>query len=103
MDVYDRPGVRLPLKVRLAAESRGTRDDTVRVRHVEPETSSFFQAAEGPSQYILSIPRLAETEARRQHHAMLSYARALVKTGSERFESAVCRRRILFAGFVARI
>ena len=43
---------------------------------------------------------MAETEARRPH---LSYADAFAKTASERVEAIVHKRRILFAGFVARM
>ena len=33
----------------------------------------------------------------------ISYLETLIKTGSESIEATICRRRILFAGFVARI
>ena len=39
---------------------------------------------------------------KREHHT-LSYANALVKADSESIEAAVRRRRVLFAGFAARI
>lgn len=48
------------------------------------------------------MPRLAETEPRRQH--TLSYAGVLVKEDSKSIEGMVHRRRILlFARFVARV
>ena len=40
---------------------------------------------------------------RKHEDHMLSYANALFKTDSESVETAVRRRRILFAGFVARM
>ena len=54
------------------------------------------------------MPWMAETEARRPHPIVrddhtLSYADALSRTASESIEAIVLKRRILFAGFVARM
>ena len=46
------------------------------------------------------MPRMAEQK--RDDHT-LSYADALAKTASESIEAIVRKRRILFAGFVARM
>ena len=43
---------------------------------------------------------MTKTEARRPH---IVFADALAKTTSESIGAIVCKRRILFAGFVARI
>ena len=45
------------------------------------------------------MPLIWETEARGSH---LSYADALAKIASESIDAIVCKRRRLFAGFVAR-
>ena len=37
------------------------------------------------------------------HRPPISYFDTLVKTGSESIEAILCKRRILFAGFVARM
>ena len=45
---------------------------------------------------------LGRRKRKRDDHA-LSYANALAKTASESIEAIVRKRRILFAGFVARM
>ena len=64
------------------AKSRSTRDNSVRLRHVEPARVPLRHAAPSP-------PQILDT---------------LIKTGSESIEATLRRRRrILFAGFVERM
>ena len=58
------------------------------------------QATTGSLLHAPPMPRMAETEVRRPHR---SYADALAKTASEMIEAIVRKRRILFAGIVARM
>ena len=61
-EIYDRPGVRLRLKVWvLKAEII----ETVRVHHVEPEPCRLGQASTDPPHGAPPQPRLVETEAQR--------------------------------------
>ena len=83
------------------AKSRGTRDNTVRLRHVEPARVPLRHAALSPSQFPDSLHRLAK-----DIHAdpPISYLDTLIiKTGSESIEAMLRRRRILFAGLVAHM
>ena len=99
MEIYDRPGVRLRLKVRLLKAE---------------EVKTLLYACMTWSPKKPDYDRL-----RRVHHAMLlrclgwrnrkrddhtlSYADALAKTASESIEAIVRKRRILILGFVARM
>ena len=99
MEIYDRPGVRLRLKVRmLKAEVIETllygcvtwspnKPDYDRLRQVH---------------HSMLLRCLGWRKQKREDHT-LSYANALAKTNSESIEATVRRRRILFAGFVARM
>ena len=53
-------------------------------------------------QYFMLLLCLGWRKRKRDDHT-LSYADALVKTASENIEAIVRKRRILFAGFVARM
>ena len=53
---------------------------------------------EGPPPDAPPMPRLAETKARRPHTVL-----CLLRTDSESVETTLRRRRIWFAGFVARM
>ena len=98
-EIYDRPGVRLRLKVSLLkAEVVETllygcmtwspnKPDYDRLRRVHH--SMLFRC-------------LGWRKRKRDDHA-LSYADALAKTAAESIEAIVRKRRILFAGFVARM
>ena len=66
IEIYDRPGVRLRLKVKVA-ESPGDRDTTLRLHDVEPEQTQLWQATTGSPLHAPPIPRISETEARRPH------------------------------------
>ena len=99
MEIYDRPGVRLRLKVRLLkAEVVETllygcmswspnKPDYDRLRRVH---------------HSMLLRCLGWRKRKRDDHT-LSYVDVLVKTASESREAIVCKRRILFAGFVARM
>ena len=99
MEIYDRPGVRLRLNVRL-----------LKAEVVETLLYGCMTWSPNKPDY---------DRLRRVHHSMLlrclgwrkrkhddhtlSYADALAKTASESIEAMVRKRRILFAGFVARM
>ena len=99
MEIYDRPGVRLRLKVRLVkAEVVDTllygcmtwspnKPDYDRLRRVH---------------HSMLLRRLGWRK-RKRDDLTLSYADALAKTASESIEAIVRKRRILSAGFVARM
>ena len=99
MEIYDRPGVLLRLKVRLLkAEVVETllygcttwspkKPDYDRLRRVHPS---------------MRLRCLGWRKRKRDDHT-LSYADALAQTDSESVEAIVRKRRILFAGFVARM
>ena len=82
-----RPTERSPRAQNPDAKSRDTRDNAVRLRHVEPARVLLRHAAPSPPQVLDSLHRLAKA----------------VKTGSESIEATLPRRRILFAGFMARL
>ena len=99
MEIYDRPGVRLRLKVRLLkAEVVETllygcmtwspnKPDYDRLRRV---------------QHSMLLRCLGWRKRKRDDHT-LSYADALAKTTSESIEAIARKRRILFAEFVVRM
>ena len=99
MQIYDRPGVRLRLKVRLLkCEVFETlpygcmtwspkKPDYDRLRRVHRS---------------MLLPCLGWRKRKRHDHT-LSHADVLAQTDSESVEATVRKRRILFAGFVARI
>ena len=99
MEIYDRPGVGLRLKVRLLkAEVVETllygcmtwspnKPDYDRLRRVH---------------HSMLLRCLGWWKRKRDDHT-LSYADALAKTASESLQAIVRKRRILFAGFAARM
>ena len=98
MEIYDRPSVRLRLKVRM--------------RKAEVMETLLYGC-------VTWSPSKADYRLRKVHHQMLlrylgwrkrkredhilSYAHAILRTDSESVETTVRRRRILFAGFVTRM
>ena len=99
LEVYDRPSALLELKIRM-----------LRVEVLEKRLYG----------YVTWSPRACHYDTlRRAHNRFLthcigwrkhnradhpiSYLDTLIKTGSERIEVTLCRRRLLFAGFVARM
>ena len=95
-----RPTERSPRGQNPDAKSRDTRDNAVRLRHVETARVPLRHAAPSPPQVLDSLHRLAKHN--RADHP-ISYLDTLVKMGSESIEATLRRRRILFAGFVARM
>ena len=83
------------------AQSRGTRYN-VRLRYVEPARVPLRHAAPSPPQLPDSLHRLAK-EQNPTDHPIPYVDTLLIKTGSEGIEATSHRRRILFAGFVARM
>ena len=79
---------------------RGTRDNAVRLRHVEPARVPLRYAASSPPQVLDSLNRLVKAQLRRPPDFLLD---TLLKTRSESIEATLRRRRILFAGFETRM
>ena len=78
-----------------------TRDNAIRLRHVEPARVLLRHAVPSPPQLPDSLQhRLAKEQSRRPLDSFLD---TLVKTGSESTEAKLRRMRILFARFVARM
>ena len=99
MEIYDRPSVRIRLKVRmLKAEVL----ETLLYGCVtwSPSKANYDRLREVHHQMLLWC--LGWRQRKREDH-ILSYANALLRTDSERVETTVRRRRMLFAGFVARM
>ena len=96
-----RPTERSPRAQNPDAKSRVTRDNAVRLRHVEPARVPLRHAAPSPPQVPDSLHRLANTQSRQPPDLLSGHA---LKTGSKSIEATLrSRRRILFAGFVARM
>ena len=99
IEIYDRPSVRLPLKVRmLTAEVL----ETLLYGCVTwtPSKADYGRLRKAHHQMLLRC--LGSRKRKRENH-ILSYANALLRTDSESVETTVRRRRILFTGFVARM
>ena len=99
MEIYDRPSVRLRLNVRmLKAEVL----ETILYGWVtwSPSKADYNRLLKAHHQMLLRC--LGSRKRKRENH-ILSYANALLRTDSESVETTVRRRRILFAGFVARM
>ena len=89
-----RPTERSPRAQNPDAKSRGTRDNAVRLRHEEP--------AHVPLRHAAPTRCIGWRKHNRADHP-ISYLDTLLKTGSETIEATLRWRRILFAGFVARV
>ena len=63
LELYDRPSA--PSSSNPDAKSRGTRDNVVRLRHVEPACVPLGYAAPSPPQVLDSLHRLAKGQSRR--------------------------------------
>ena len=85
----------------MPSKSRGTRDNAVQLRHVQPARVPLRHAAPSPTQVPDSLHRLEKAQS--PTTGFISYLDTLIKTGSAGIETALRRRRILFAGFVARM
>ena len=99
MEIYDRPSVRLRLKVRmLKAEFL----ETLLYGCVTWSTSKADYGRLRKAHHQMLVRCRGWRKRKRQDH-ILSYANALLRTESESVGTTVRRRRILFAGFVARM
>ena len=99
LELYDRPSAP-PRAQDPDAKSRGIRDNTIQLRHVEPTRVALRHAAPSPSRLPDSSHRLAKNK--RTDHPIF-YLDTLMKTGSDSIDAVIRRRRILFTGFVARV
>ena len=99
MEIYDRPGVRLRLKVRLlkAEVVEKLLHGCMTWSPRKPDSDRLRQV-----HYFMLLRCLGWRKRKRDDHA-LSYADALAKTASESIEAIVRKRRILLAGIVARM
>ena len=61
LELYDR---RFPRAQNAYAKNRGTRDNTVQLRHVEPARVPLRYAAPSPPQVLDSLHQLAKTQSR---------------------------------------
>ena len=99
MEIYDRPSVRLPLKVRMLKA-----DVLETLLYVcvtwSPSKADYGRLRKAHHQMLL---RCLGWRKRKREDLILSYANALLRKDSESVETTVRRRRILFAGFVARM
>ena len=97
MEIYCRPSVRLRLKVRmLKAEVL----ETLLYGCITWSKASYDRLRK--AHYRMLVRCLGWRKRKREDH-ILSYANALLSNNSESVETTVRRRRILFAGFVARM
>ena len=98
MEIYDRPGVRLRLKVRLL------KAEVIETLLYGCITWSSNKLDHDRLRRVHSILlRCLEWRKRKRDDHTLSYADALARTASETIEAIVRIRRILFSGFVARM
>ena len=99
MEIYDRPGVHLRFKMRLLkAEVVETLLDGCMTW--SPKKPDYDRLRRVHHSMLL---RCLGWWKRKRDDRTLSYADALAKTASESIEAIVRKRRILFAGFVARM
>ena len=99
MEIYDRPGVRLGLKVRLlkAEVVETLLYDCMTWSPKKPDYDRLRRV-----HHSMLLRCLGWRKRKRDDHT-LSYADALAKTAPESIEAIVRKRRILFAGLVARM
>ena len=104
MEIYDRPSVRATPPEGADAESRGSRDATVKgvSRGVRARLTTAGYGRLRKAHHQMLHRCLGWRKRKREDH-VLSYASALLRTDSESVETTVRRRKILFAGFVARM
>ena len=69
-----RPAERSPPAQNPDAKTRGTRDNAVRLRHVEPARGPLRHAAPSPPQVLDSLHRLAKAQSRRPSDFLSGHA-----------------------------
>ena len=69
-----RPTERSPRAQNQHAKSRGTRDNAVRLRHVEPARVPLRHATPSPPQVLDSLHRLVKAQSRRPHDFLSGHA-----------------------------
>ena len=99
MEIYDRPGVRLRLKVRLL-KAEVIETLLYGCMTWSPNKPGYDRLRRVHHSMLLQC--IGRRKRKRDGHT-LSYADALAKAASESIEAKVRQRRILFAGFVARM
>ena len=99
MEIYDRPSLRLRLKVRLL-KAEVIEALLYRCMTWSPNKPDYDRLRRVHHSMLFRC--LGWRKRKRDDHTLL-YADALAKTASESIEAIVCERRILFAGFVARM
>ena len=99
MEIYDRPGARLQLKVRLL-EVELAETLLYGCMTWSPKKPDYDRIRQVHHSMLLRCP--GWRKQKRDDHT-LSYADVLAKTASESMEGIVRKRRILFAGFVGRM
>ena len=102
MELYDRPGVHLRLKVRLL-KAEGVETLLYGCMTWSPNKPDYDRLRRVHHSMLL---RCLEWRKRKRDEHTLSYADALAKTASESIDAIVRKRRIrriLFATFVARV
>ena len=97
MEIYDRPGMRLRLKVRLL------KAEVVEMPLYGCMTWSLSESDYDRLRRVHHLLRCLGWRKRKRDDHTLSYADALADTASESIEAIVRKRRILFSGFVARM
>ena len=99
MEIYDRPGVRLWLKVRLL-KAEVVETLLYGCMTWSPDKPNYDRLRRVHHSMLLRC--LGWWKRKRDDHT-LSYADVLTKTASESIETTARKRRIIFAGFVTRI
>ena len=99
MEIYDRPGVRLRLKVRLL-KAEVVETLLYGCMTWSPNKPDYDRLRRVHHSMLL---RCVGWRTRKRDDHTLSYADAVANTASESIEAIVRKRRILFAGFVARL
>ena len=97
-----RPTKRSPRAQNPDAKSRATRDNAVRLRHVEPARVLYSYDTLRRAHHRFLTRYIGWRKHNRADHP-ISYLDTLIETGSETIEATLRRRWILFAGFVARM
>ena len=77
--------------------------NAVRLRHVEPARVPLRHAAPSPPQSARFLTRCIGWRKHNRADHPISYLNTLLKTGNESIEATLRRRRVLSAGFVARM